>query len=97
MRVGSVKSGSNAETSTDAGRWYRQPLVWFGGLVFAALLTGTAVTVIVATRLGDQSLPAGNVRVLSTPIDRAVPDDTASGQASESSRQDSLARPEAPQ
>ena len=96
MRVGSVKSGSNAETSTDAGRWYRQPLVWFGGLVFAALLAGTAVTVIVATRVGDQSLPAGNVRVLATPIDRAAPDGSASDQASESSHQESSARQKAP-
>ena len=97
MRVGSVKSGSIAEASTGAGHWYRQPLVWFGGLIFAGLLAGTIVTVIVATRVGDQTLPAGNVRVLATPIDRTAPDDTASGQASEPGRQDSSARPETPQ
>jgi hypothetical protein len=96
MRVGSVRSVSNTETSTDAGRWYRQPLVWFGGLVFAALLAGTAVTVIVATRFGDQSLPAGNIRVLATPIDRSAPDGSAPDQAPDSSHKESSARQKAP-
>ena len=89
MRVGSVKSGSNAEASAAAGRWYRQPLVWLGGLIFAALLAGTAVTVIVAKPFADQALPVGTVRVLATPIDRAAVDDTASGPASEIRGQDS--------
>jgi hypothetical protein len=59
MRVGSVKSGSSAETSTEAGRWYRQPIVWLGGLVFAALLAGITLTVIVSTRFQDEPLPVG--------------------------------------
>ena len=76
MRVGSVKSGSSAETSTEAGRWYRQPIVWLGGLVFAALLAGITLTVIVSTRFQDEPLPVGSVRVLATPINRDAPADT---------------------
>jgi hypothetical protein len=97
MRVGSVKSGSNAEASTVAGRWYRQPILWFGGLIFATLLAGTAVTVIVASRFADQALSVEHVRVLATPIDRAAVDDTASDPASEFHNQDSSAGRDAPQ
>ena len=76
MRVGSVKSGSSAETSTEAGRWYRQPIVWLGGLVFPGLLAGITLTIIVATRFQDEPLPVDKVRVLATPINRDAPADT---------------------
>jgi len=65
-----MKSGPIAETRADAGRWYRQPVVWLGGLVFAALVTAMALTVVVASRFADEPLPVASDRVLATPIDR---------------------------
>ena len=70
MPVDSVKSGSSAETSA-AVRWYRQPIVWFGALVFAALVAGIATTIVIAARYADEPLPVDSSRVLSTPLDRA--------------------------
>jgi len=65
-----MKSEPIAETRAGQGRWYRQPLVWFGGLVFAALVTGIAATIVVASRFADEPLPVAADRVLATPVTR---------------------------
>lgn len=42
------------------GKWYRQPVLWLGAVVFGAAVAGCAWTVILGMRYHDEPLDAPN-------------------------------------
>jgi hypothetical protein len=71
------------ERHTDAagagGRWHRQPLAWLAALVLAASLGAAAITIVVAERYPDDSLPVSERRVLKAPVTRDTDTPSATG------------------
>jgi hypothetical protein len=47
-------------------------------VVFAALVAGIAVTIVISLRFADEPLPVAERRLLATPINRDVADNPAS-------------------
>lgn len=40
-------------TARGDGKWFRQPVLWLGALIFAASLAGCIVTIVLAWRYAD--------------------------------------------
>ena len=70
MRPGNVKPGRQTDPARAGASWYRQPIAWLAALVLLASLGAVVVTITVAERYPDDSLPAGDDRVLKTPVER---------------------------
>lgn len=52
-------SARNDRTPADRGEaWYQQPILWFGVVVFAALLAGCVWMIVVSARHADTPLQA---------------------------------------
>jgi hypothetical protein len=65
-----VKPGPRADAARADACWYRQPVAWLAALVLLASLGAVVFTITVAERYPDDSLPAGDQRVLKTPVER---------------------------
>ena len=52
----------NDDVSTErgGGKWFRQPVLWLGALIFAASLLGCIATIVLAWRHAD--VPVGTIR-----------------------------------
>ncbi len=53
-----------------AGVWYRQPVLWFGMVLFAASLAGCVLMIVLGARHADESLPVAGGEVAHMPIAR---------------------------
>lgn len=69
-RPGNVKPGQHTDAALAGARWYRQPVAWLAAIVLAASLGAVAVTIVVAERYPDDSLPIATERVLKAPVAR---------------------------
>lgn len=65
-----MKPGQQTDAAPAGARWYRQPVAWLAAIVLAASLGAVAVTIVVAQRYPDDSLPASDHRVLKAPVAR---------------------------
>ena len=65
-----MKSEPITDTRAGAGHWYRQPLVWFAGIVFAAIVSAMAATIVAASRFAAEPLPVEADRALAAPLSR---------------------------
>ena len=60
------------------GRWYHQPVLWIGALLFAASLAGCVLMIVLGVRHPDVPLPIAGGEVMHMPLGRApAPDDPA--------------------
>jgi hypothetical protein len=78
-----VKPERQTDAARAVGRWYRQPLAWLAALVLAASLGAIAVTIVVAERYPDDSLPVTDRRVLKAPVAREPDAPSTSADSSE--------------
>lgn len=69
-RPGNVKPGRHTDAALAGARWYRQPVAWLAAIVLAASLGAVAVTIVVAERYPDDTLPIAAGRVLKAPVAR---------------------------
>jgi hypothetical protein len=60
-----------ADVETTRGAWFRQPVVWLGGLIFVVSLGACMVTIVLASRHADVPVDAG-ARVMGVPVRDAV-------------------------
>lgn len=51
------------------GAWFRQPMVWIGGAIFAASLAACIATIVVAGRHVDAPVDARGSKVLGVPLE----------------------------
>jgi len=63
-RVGAA----HASKRSAPARWYRQPVLWLGALLFAASIAGCIQLIIAASRYPDDALPAHEDRLLKMPL-----------------------------
>lgn len=59
-------------TTTAGGRWYRQPIVWLGAVIFFASLAGCISMIVLGARYGDESLPVNSEQLLKMPATRSA-------------------------
>jgi quinol-cytochrome oxidoreductase complex cytochrome b subunit len=52
--------------------WFRQPVVWLGGLILVASLGACVVTILLAFRYGDTPVATSGSNVLRVPLGNAV-------------------------
>lgn len=55
----------------DGAVWYRQPILWLGGALFAAILAGCIVLIVLGARYDDEALPTEGSTVMKMPAGRA--------------------------
>lgn len=55
----------------DGAVWYRQPILWLGGALFAAVLAGCIAMIVLGARYDDEPLPTQGSTVLKMPAARA--------------------------
>ncbi len=67
-----MKPVPHTEAAPGGARWYHQPVAWLAALILFASLAAIAVTIVVAERFPDESLPAASASVLKAPVARAV-------------------------
>lgn len=78
-----MKPERHTDAAPAGASWYRQPVAWLAALILAASLGAVAVTIIVAERFPDDSLPVTDRRVLKAPVarDSDTPPSTAADPA----------------
>lgn len=54
----------------DGAVWYRQPIVWLGGALYAAVLAGCITMIVLGARYDDEALPTQGSAVLKMPSGR---------------------------
>jgi len=52
--------------------WFRQPVVWLGGLILAASLAGCVAMIVLASRHADAPVETGGGSVMKVPLQRAA-------------------------
>jgi hypothetical protein len=52
-----------------AGRWFRQPVLWLGALIFVASLLGCVVTIVLAWRYADTPFETTGAGVMKVPTE----------------------------
>lgn len=57
----------------DRAAWYRQPILWLGAVLFAAMLAASVAMIVLGSRHDDTALPTSGSTVLRMPAGRAVP------------------------
>lgn len=57
----------------DGAVWYRQPILWLGGTLFAAVVAGCIAMIVLGARHDDEALPTQGGTVLKMPAGRADP------------------------
>jgi len=57
----------------DGAIWYRQPILWLGGALFAAVVAGCITMIVLGARHDDEALPTQGATVLKMPAGRADP------------------------
>ena len=55
----------------DGAVWYRQPILWLGGALFAAVVAGCIAMIVLGARHDDEALPTQGSTVLKMPAERA--------------------------
>ena len=67
----------HARTPADAarGRWYRQPVLWLGALLFAASLAGCVWMIVLGARYADQPVATQGEMVFKLPSARPASND----------------------
>lgn len=50
--------------------WYRQPILWLGGALFAATVAGCIALLVLASRYDDERLPEAAPTILKMPAER---------------------------
>lgn len=55
---------------SNAAAWYRQPILWLGGLVFGATLVGCVVMIVLGVRYDDEAVPTAGSMILKMPLAR---------------------------
>lgn len=63
----------------DGAAWYRQPILWLGAVLFAAMLAASIAMIVLGARHDDAQLPTSGSTVLRMPAGRAEPVDAAPG------------------
>lgn len=61
-------SRDNASAQERAGRWYRQPLLWLGALIFVASLAGCVWMVVLGARHADTPVPTHSTGAFGVPM-----------------------------
>ena len=56
----------------DAGPWFRQPVVWLGGLIFVVSLGACVATIVLAWHHADAPVDTGSGKVMGVPLRGAV-------------------------
>ncbi|MGD9600000.1 MAG: hypothetical protein AB7G76_16955 [Steroidobacteraceae bacterium] len=57
----------------DGAAWYRQPVLWLGAVLFAAMFAASVAMIVLGSRHDDEALPTSGSTVLRMPADRAAP------------------------
>ncbi|GMU67988.1 MAG: hypothetical protein AMXMBFR37_03210 [Steroidobacteraceae bacterium] len=53
--------------------WYRQPILWLGGALFAATVAGCIAMIVLGARHDDEPLPGVAPTILKMPAERHDP------------------------
>ena len=56
------------DMARDAGAWFRQPVVWLGGLIFLVSLGACVATIVLALHHADVPVEAGSGKVMGVPL-----------------------------
>lgn len=59
-------------TSVTGGRWYRQPILWLGAVIFFASLAGCIHMVVLGSRYSEEPLAVSGERLLKMPTAHAA-------------------------
>lgn len=54
-------------------RWYRQPVLWLGGLILLASLAGCVLMIVLGTRYADPPLDSVGDQIMKMPLSREEP------------------------
>jgi hypothetical protein len=60
----------DVNTERGGGKWFRQPVVWLGALIFVASLIGCIVTIVLAARDADAPVATTGATVMKVPSSR---------------------------
>ena len=58
----------DVSTAHDGAKWFRQPVLWVGALIFLVSLLACVVTIVLASRHADVPVESSGARVLKVPI-----------------------------